>query len=1226
VGVLQNPRLLARPRQLHAGRHSNPVRSPELEKYGPPQSGRCLVPARVHRAAGWTGRRITLSAEYVNSLAAVSIDGKSIGTIRFPAGEVDLTGMCEPGRKYTLGLLVTALPLKGVLLSFADTNAAREVKGSVERRGLCGDLWLTSTSAGPRITDVVVNTSVRRDQISVDSAVENLATDRQYELRLQIRQADGSIRREWTSQAFRASDLQKGRIHTDPVAWMPKELWDIHTPGHMYKIRATLALVNGQPLDVFGDVRFGFREFWIDGKDFYLNGTRIFLSAVPLDNAQLGARSASYAGALETMKRLKSFGINFVYTHNYGCEPGSHISFAEILKAADDAGMLVGFSQPHFGHYDWKSKATPDQYARHAEFFVHVAQNHPSVVAYAMSHNATGYDEDMNPDRIDGRHDPRPESWAQNNARLALRAEAIVHELDPGRVIYHHSSGHLGSMHTCNFYLNFAPVQEVSDWFEHWATEGIKPMFTVEYGVPFTWDWTMYRGWYKGVRTFGSARVPWEFCLAEWNAQFLGARAYQISERERQNLRWEAAQFKQGNLWHRWDYPNPVGSRKFDELGEIFARYLTDNWRAFRTWGLSANSPWEHHVFWKRKDGATSGRRDFQVDWDNLQRPGFSPDFSLRQDGAMPTDFAASDWAPTAAGQALLRNNRPLLACIGGQRGAFTAKDHNLRPGETVEKQLIVINNSREPVRGNYSWTFALGKLTLGKAGDFSLRTGEQQRIPLEIKLPSEVKSGSCDLEVVVRFSADDTQKDSFTIDVLPKPDPLPALARRARIAVFDPKGETAKLLKELQVPFRPVDAKSSLAGFEILIIGKDSLTPDRPGPDVMGVLDGLKVIVFEQKAEVLERRFGFRIAEYGLREVFPRVPDHPLLAGLSESHLHDWRGEATVLPPRLKYTLRPRYGPTVQWCGIDVPQVWRCGCRGNVASVLIEKPACGDFLPIVDGGYGLQYSALLEYREGKGMVLFCQMDVTGRTESDPAADTLVRNIIHYASTWQPTPHIKALYAGDQAGGTHFQAAGFALSAYRKNALEPDSLLILGPGGAAQLADDSPAVSGWLQAGGHLLAVGFDEAASKSSLPGLLKTRKEEYISSYFAAAGKDSVFRGIAPADVYNRDPRMIPLVVDAATILGDGILAASKEARVVFCQLVPWHFDPKAQLNLKRTFRCASRQLTRLLANLGAPATTPILSRFARPAESKEQRWLNGLYLDVPEEWDYPYRFFRW
>ena len=95
-------------------------------------------------------------------------------------------------------------------------------------------------------------------------------------------------------------------------------------------------------------MRFGFREFWINGRDFYLNGSRIFLSVVPLDNAQIGAAAATYEAAKETMLRLKSFGINFVYGHNYGCEPGAHLSFAEILRAADDVGMLVALSQPHF--------------------------------------------------------------------------------------------------------------------------------------------------------------------------------------------------------------------------------------------------------------------------------------------------------------------------------------------------------------------------------------------------------------------------------------------------------------------------------------------------------------------------------------------------------------------------------------------------------------------------------------------------------------------------------------------------------------------------------------------------------------------------------------------------------------------------------------------------------------------------------------------------------------
>src|SRR5262249_35239404 len=153
--------------------------------------------------------------------------------------------------------------------------------------------------------------------------------------------------------------------------------------------------------------------------------------------------------------------------------------------------------------------------------------------------------------------------------------------------------------------------------------------------------------------------------------------------------------------------------------------------------------------------------------------------------------------------------------------------------------------------------------------------------------------------------------------------------------ALFDPKGETGKLLTALDVRFDRVGADADLSGYDVLVVGKEALTGDGPGPDVGRVRDGLKVLVFEQTAQVLEARFGFRTVEYGLRQVFPRVPDHPLLGGLGPEHLRDWRGEATLLPPRLRYTLRPRYGPTVRWCGMEVPRAWRCGCRGNVASVL---------------------------------------------------------------------------------------------------------------------------------------------------------------------------------------------------------------------------------------------------------------------------------------------------
>ena len=390
----------------------------------------------------------------------------------------------------------------------------------------------------------------------------------------------GSKVREFRSRAFMASDLKNDRFELTEQ-WRPEKLWDIHTPQHVHQAAVSLVDEQDQLLDAALPVRFGFRELWINGRDFYLNGTRIYLSSLPLDNAQVSAAAASYEAAKESLTRLKRIGINFVYTHNYGCEPGSHLSFEEILRAADDVGMLVALSQPHFAQYDWQSPRAEEKngYAHHARFYIRVAGSHPSVVFYSLSHNSTGYDGDMDPDMIDGIHGVRSQ-WSANNVKRAVLAEAIVARLDPSRIVYHHSSGNLSSMHTMNFYTNMAPAQELDDWFEHWATKGVKPVFTCEYMVPCTWDWTMYRGWYKGVRTFGNATVPWEFCVAEWSSQFLGDRAYRIGEEEKKNLRWEAAQFRAGRLWHRWDYPFQVGSHGFESQHTIIGTYLASNWRA----------------------------------------------------------------------------------------------------------------------------------------------------------------------------------------------------------------------------------------------------------------------------------------------------------------------------------------------------------------------------------------------------------------------------------------------------------------------------------------------------------------------------------------------------------------------------------------------------------------------------------------------------------------------
>ena len=1166
----------------------------------------------------WAGRRIILTMEYINSNAIVYIDGKKAGELWFPAGELDLTPLCKPGGKHLLTIKLKAVPLKDVITAFSDTNMGRQVQATVARRGICGDVYLCGIPKGPSIDHIAVETSVRKQEIAFKTGILNLAANKKYKLRILITESNNKVA-EFISNPFGAGELVEGSIiHTEK--WMPAKLWDIHTPQNMYLAEASLFDVSGKLMDASIPVRFGFRELWIEKRDFYLNGSRIWLTCIPLDNAQSGVAMASYEGARESLKRLKDTGINFVYTHNYDSEPGSHISFTEILKAADDTGMLISQSQPHFSAYDWDG---PDAdringYAHHAAFYTRVARNHPSVVFYSTSHNATGYSQDMNPDQIGAR--TRMEGPSPNrNVPRALRAEAIVRRLDPSRILYHHASGNLSSMYVCNFYGNWIPMQEMNEWFGNWAKVGELPAMLLEYATPFTWDYGMYRGWYKGKREFGSAQVPWEFCLAEWNAQFLGDQAYSISEYEKENLRWEAKKFQAGEVWGRSDYPYSFDSSVLDERNLVLAEHHASNWRAFRTWGVSGvNSMWHYTQYWRLKKNVEKKPVIFTTDWENLQKPGYSPDFITRQRERFDMGYEISDWEQTIAAKAITDNQGPLLAYIGGKPEAFTDKAHNFLPGQSFEKQLIIVNNSRQTILCECQWVLNLPQSIKGSQS-VSVPTGMQERIPLKFNLPASLAPGQYEIQADFLINKKISLSDTFKIHILAQSSKSQITSK---IALFDPPGETAKLLDSNGINYKSIEAGSDLSGIEILMIGKGALSPDSPGPNVAAVREGLKVIIFEQTPEVLEQRFGFRVQEYGLRRVFKRIADHPVFDGINEDHLHDWKGEATLLPPKLEGA------PAYKWCGIPVPRAWRCGTRGNVASVLIEKPVCGNFLPVIDGGFSLQYSPLMEYREGKGMVLFCQVDITGRTDTDPAAEIMARNIISYVAGWKPGLNRQALYTGDPAGKTYLEKSSIPVKDYTGGKLSPEQVLLVGPQSGQILTKNIKFINKWIKAGGQMITIGLDQPEVSILFPGI-QLKKAEHIAAYFKPFEILSPFAGIAPADVHNRAPRELSLVVSGVTVVGNGVIAKADGAGIILCQLVPWQLDySKEQHNIKQTFRRSAFVLNRLLGNLGVASSTDFLSRFNSPADKgkEEKRWLTGLYLDVPEEWDDPYRFFRW
>src|SRR5262249_2081216 len=154
------------------------------------------------------------------------VDGKQAGVVRFPGGELDLTSACRQGAKHVLSMLVVAMPLRGVMLSYSDTASARQVRGTVQRRGLCGDVFLVATPPGARIADLRVDTSVRKGEVSVDAALQKPNPGDSYSLRARIMQ-DGREVIAFQSKPVTVAGLEDGRLRFTEK-WKPEKLWDLH--------------------------------------------------------------------------------------------------------------------------------------------------------------------------------------------------------------------------------------------------------------------------------------------------------------------------------------------------------------------------------------------------------------------------------------------------------------------------------------------------------------------------------------------------------------------------------------------------------------------------------------------------------------------------------------------------------------------------------------------------------------------------------------------------------------------------------------------------------------------------------------------------------------------------------------------------------------------------------------------------------------------------------------
>ncbi|MFA5263499.1 MAG: beta galactosidase jelly roll domain-containing protein [Opitutaceae bacterium] len=1129
----------------------------------------------------WSGRRILLDFTMMQSRGMVVINGKEAGEVLFPGGRLDVTDLVQPGKKQTVAVLLSARSLgDNEKTAFMGPDILVQGSGRPNIVGITGDVYLVSEPKTDAIRDVHVITSTRKKQITFDTCMPDLAAE-QFVLAATVSHG-GKVVRQFKSSVLSRADLKDGRVSFS-ASWEDPLLWDTDTPENIYQTTVTIADANGKLLDEFLPVKFGFREFWIDGRDFYLNGSRIHLRARMLKNSITMADKANLEGSRATCRLIKEYGYNFFIAANYGFAPGDVGYMDALFEAADESGILCSFSLPHSRAFDWLE--TPEQQARYkklTDWLIRRAQNHPSIVMYAVNHNATGYSGDQNPLKMDGVYMPK-----DNQRRTqALVSVACINKLDPTRPVYNHHSGNLGDLFTVNIYLNWSPRQERSEWIEYWATHGTKPLFFVEWGPPHSASWSSFRGpgfiWY--VPAF---QQIWD---SEFSSEYVGQEAFRMTPLKIKSLQVEEEAWATGKPF-LFAPLRTTFVKQEENHAQIQSYMLNDNLRAFRTWGISALFSFDEETLWLRNKD--SEPLPYAGKYQNLQRPGIVPDH-LMPSRQYVYDSQPENFRESSVGKTFKRWNMPVACYIGGDAQRFTEKGHNFAPGDTIRKQLVLINDTRRSMTLGYSWRFAPtagDKLAAGQhpsewaeQGSVRIEPGQSAFIPVAIPLSTSVAAGEYTLSAKFDIGSGEQQEDAFGITVIPaKNQPGQSL----KVALFDPKGMTTKLLNRLGIGFTGIGAGDSLDGYDVLIIGREAIALDNSLPSLDRVPEGMKVLVFEQSEEALQQRLGFRVQTRGIRNAFVRVPGHPALDGLSAANFADWRGAATLVQSHFDLPKEENTYPMVLWCGFENTRVWRNGNNENIASVVIEKPSKGNWLPVIDCGFDLQYSPLLEYSEGKGKVVFCQLDVTERTVGDPAADQLCRNLLSYLGTANSVPLRTAYYTGSAQGGELLERLGIVFTPYSGQPLDANSLLIAAPG-CGTIAGLPEA----MQKGMKLLALGLDEKEIKGLgiAVGPMKVGKTvpSLINDFSVAE-----FKGISNAELHARTLRLeMTAFVETSGSSNELLKSISVGAGgAVFCQTVPWMYDYTKTPYVRTTYRRSVFLVSRLLHNLGAPSAANLL-----------------------------------
>lgn len=1074
--------------------------------------------------AAWQGRRVVVRLERVATDARVSLDGVVCGDVAWPSGEADLTAAAKPGTRQRLRIFVVATPEQGEVRNFMET-ADRQVstsKAALVARGLVEDVVLASRPLDASISDVFVQPSVRKKRIVVTVELNGVtaAGTITAEARFSAPGAD-AVERTFTATAA-VKDQPKQTIDL-AWEWPDPRLWDTEHP-ELYDLRLHL---RGAGIDDEAMVTFGFREFWIEGREFRLNGLPIRLRPT------LAGGSGYPACDEAALQRLRERGFNFIELWPNDTWYRSFWSSDRwLIDACNRSGMLISARAGYMNHVAERldDPAVMAEFRQRAERDMRRYRNDPAVVMWGSSGNYFGHEDDQDPRKVGQTAWLKADERWSRRAAMGRRGITAMKAIDPTRPVFTHMGAAVGDVFTTNMYLNLMPLQEREEWLSEWAKRGDMPFMAVEFEMPI--DLTLRRG--RGSHVDANTSEP---LVTEFAAIHLGPRAYEL---ERPGYR--AAML--GDAWRggdEWRYGQP-GIAMEPAAQQLFVENIHGLWRHWRTWGLSGGMiPWSNgHAT------ADDGSEMVPLPWQPGQRGWWRPQVPAR------------DLSPTAsltpAGEAFRASNSDTLAWICGPAERFWTKDHAFRVGAKLTKSIGLVSDRRSPTVAQIAWSVHVGGTVIAQGNqEVALKPGEIRFVPIGTTLAT-----AGDGEIVLRATmAGRVHDDRFAIRIH---GPTPAAPA---VALFDPAGETATMLRALGIrvqmwkPGEPVPP--------VLVIGRRAFTEHLSVvPEIAAAVEaGARVLVMAQEREVLSDAWGLRVSGHLERRAFAAIPGHALLDGLSDGDLRDWAGESRLLDPRptehvLARTSQPLYG-------------WRWGGTGAISSAAIEVPHRAGWRPLLVCGFDLQYSPLCEVDLGRGRVTICTLDLEDHAASDAGAARLAANLLRHVATGPLAPRLPTIYLGDDRGAELLRACG--VQADRSTSVpSAPAVVILGAGAAADPA--ALAASG-------LRVLVLPRSSDADLVAGGKDFAGEPGVPTWQELAG-------VVPGMLRSRVPVNIPVLAARAgrEVAGGGLVARERSGTgvVIRIQADPMALDTVKITPLRLTAWRWTRVICQVAANLGA------------------------------------------